>query len=274
MSTIQLADYDLLDRFPETDDVPLETPWHRDQINLLVNLARYYHREREDCYVGGNMFVYWDPNDPRKSSGPDFMFIKGVERDRERNIWPVWREGGHFPNAIVELMSPKTKNKDRKTNKTKYEQVFQTPDYFYYDPQTEEFRGWRLVEGRYEALLPNDQGWMWSEELSLWLGQWYGPGNGGTVGLWLRFFDSYGNLTPLPEEAACERAEAESERAEAESERAQAEAERAQAEAELAQAEAERAQAEHERAERERMRAEAAEAEIIRLRAMLERSDE
>ena len=267
MSTIHSPDYDLLARFPETDDVPLDTPWHRDQIDLLVELARYYHRDREDCYVGGNMFVYWDSNDPRKSSGPDFMFLKGVERHRERHIWAVWREDGHFPNAIVELMSPRTKNKDRKTNKTKYEQVFQTPDYFYYDPETEEFRGWRLVNERYEALLPNDQGWLWSEEIGLWLGQWYGPVNGGEMGLWLRFFDPDGNLAPRPEEEERQRAEAANERAEAADEQANV----ARMQAETARKQAEAAD---QRADRERIRAEAADAEIARLRALLEQSSD
>lgn len=117
-------------------------------------------------------------------------------------------EHDHFPNVIVELMSPRTKNKDRKTNKRKYEQIFHTLDYFFYDPETEEFRGWRLDEERYVPLAPNDRGWLWSEELGLWLGTWYGSLGTGNTALWPRFYDSNGGLVPTPAEAQRRRAKA------------------------------------------------------------------
>lgn len=235
MATTSCLDADLLDRFPASDDVPLDTPWHREQIDLLVNLARWHHRARDDFYVGGNMFVYWDPSDSRKSSGPDFMFINGVERYRYRHIWAVWLENGRFPDVIVELMSPRTKNKDRKTNKEKYEQVFRTPEYFFYDPETEEFQGWRLADDQYKAITPNEQGWFWSEQTGLWLGTWYGALVEGEKAVWVRFYDRDGNLVPPPDEEAFQRAAAEHQRAETERKPADAERERAEkAEAELA----------------------------------------
>ena len=208
MSTIHSADDDLLTRFLETDDVPLESTWHRDQMTLLVDLARFHHRDREDYYVGANMFVYWDPNDSRKSSGPDFMFIQGVPRWPERRIWAVWREEDRFPDLIVELMSPTTKNKDRRTNKTKYEHIFHTPEYFFYDPETKELQGWRLAGNRYQAISPNARGWFWSEELRLWLGSWYGTVDGREETEWLRFYDADGMLVPTASEAERMRAEA------------------------------------------------------------------
>ena len=51
-----------------------------------------------------------------------------------------------------------------------YQDIFRTPDYFWFDPDGLEFQGFHLVDGRYEPLPPNDQGWLWSQQLGLWLG--------------------------------------------------------------------------------------------------------
>ncbi len=45
---------------PETDGVPLESDWHVRCINLLCAIVGYYQRDREDYYVGGNMFIYFN----------------------------------------------------------------------------------------------------------------------------------------------------------------------------------------------------------------------
>lgn len=237
-------------RFPESDGVPLDSAWHREEIDFLLNLIRYHFRQRDDFYVAGNMFIYYDANDPRKAVGPDVFYVKGVNRFPRRRIWAVWRENNRYPDTIFELMSPRTKNKDRKTNKAIYEQVFRTPEYFLYDPETEVLDGWRLIEGQYEAIVANDDGWLWSEELRLWVGTWHGVlGTEGEEGLWVRLYHPDGALVLSHAEEEHERAEEERRRAEQKHKQAQLEA------------------------ERERQRAEAAEAELARLRTLLEQQD-
>ena len=44
---------------PTEDGVPLETNWHRIQMNLLIDSVHYYWRERQDYFAGGNMFIYF-----------------------------------------------------------------------------------------------------------------------------------------------------------------------------------------------------------------------
>ena len=160
-----------------------------------------------------------------------------------------------------------------------------------YDPNRERLRGWRRVRGRYEELEPNARGWLWSEELGLWLGvAAYRFANQTAAVKVLRFFDEDGELLPTPQEAeaqraevATQRAETEAQRAEVATQRAEAEAQRAEAEAQRAETEAQRAEAEAQRAEAATQRAEAeaqrakaeaaarraAEAEIARLQALL-----
>lgn len=67
--------------------------------------------------------------------------------------------------------------------------------------------------------MPNERGWLWCQTLGFWLGTWEGTIDRETA-VWLRFFDSAGNLILLPEEAAEQQAEQEQQRTEQERQRA------------------------------------------------------
>ena len=200
----------------QEDGVPLDTDWHRLAIGLLVESVKQWLRERTDYYTGGNMFIYYREKRRRRRRfrGPDFFFVKGASRTPLRRYWVVWDEGGRFPNAIIELLSPSTAKEDLTTKKDIYEQVFRTPDYFCYDPDTRQLQGWRLNTAvQYEPLIPNERGWLWSEELGLWLGTWTGKYQGDEA-TWLRFYDAEYRLVPTAAEAAQQAAEAAQQRAE------------------------------------------------------------
>lgn len=177
-----------------SDEPPLETDLHLQQMILLLNCLNWWWRDRQDFYVTGNSTVYYSPRQ-RKSEdfrGPDFFVVLGTER-KPRKSWVVWQEGGKYPNLIIEILSESTATTDRELKKEIYGDIFRTPDYFWFDPDTQEFAGFHLLDGRYEALLPNSQGWLWSQQLQLHLGV--------RAGL-LRFFSSEGQLVPTGEEAA------------------------------------------------------------------------
>jgi Uma2 family endonuclease len=199
----------------ETDGVPLDSDWHRLAIGLLVESVKHWLREQTDYYVGGNMFVYYRVRSVRRRRfrGPDFLFVKGASRTPIRRYWVVWQEGGLFPNTIIELLSPSTAKEDRTTKKDIYEKVFRTPDYFCYDPDTQQLQGWRLTKRkRYTPLVPNERGWLWSEELGLWVGTWTGKYQGDEA-TWLRFYDTQFRLVLTASEMEQQRAEAERQRA-------------------------------------------------------------
>jgi Uma2 family endonuclease len=207
----------------ETDEQPLESPLHRATINLLIEQVEVHLAGRKDFYVGGNMFIYFSAEQVRNRDykGPDFFFVWGADHDRYRPYWAVWEEGGRYPSLIVELLSDTTAVEDLTTKKDLYEQVFQTREYFCYDPHTHELRGWRLTEGRYVLLTPDEAGRLPCDVLGGAVGPWSGeylriPAR------WLRFFDRAGNVLPLRAELEHHRAEAERHRAEAERQRAEA----------------------------------------------------
>jgi Uma2 family endonuclease len=186
----------------ETDEEPLETPWHRDEINLLIDVLRWHWRGRTDFFVGGNMFIYYSLRQARerKYKGPDFFFVDRVDGTRKRLYWWVVDEDGRLPDLIVELSSPSTIKVDLTTKKRIYEMVFKTPEYYCYHPVKQSLLGWRLTRGKYQPIQPNQRGWLWSQQLQLWLGTWQGRYLE-VEECWLRYYDKDGNLVPCKSEA-------------------------------------------------------------------------
>lgn len=199
------------------DGEPLESNRHRIAMNVLIQSLQQAWSHRNDYFTGGNMFVYYSSTQVKNQDfrGPDFFAVLNVEGDRSRQGWVVWNEEGRYPDIIVELMSPSTKNVDLGKKKDLYEAVFKTRNYFVFDPfDINSLRGWHLDGNlRYQSLVPNEQGWLWCEILGFWLGTWEGVLQKETAP-WLRFYDREGNLVLLPEEAERQRAEAERQRAE------------------------------------------------------------
>lgn len=213
-----------------SDEPPLESDLHRIGIDLLINCLEWWWRNRNDFYVSGNLTIYFSPDQikSRDFRGPDFFVVLGTER-KPRKSWVLWAEGGKYPNMIVEILSDSTAAIDKGLKKQLYQDTFRTPDYFWFDPQSLEFAGFHLVDGQYQPLEPNPQGWLWSQQLELYLGIYERK---------LRFFTNEGRLLPtLAEVAEDERQQKElaQARAEQEAQRADQEAQRAEQEAQRAE---------------------------------------
>lgn len=247
----------------EEDGIPLETYWHRLEMNLLIDCVTQLMGDRRDYCCGGNMFVYFNHEQARNLDyrGPDFFFVDKVDFHKRRPYWAVWEEEGRLPDLIIELASPSTVKIDRTIKKDIYEKVFECREYFIYDPDNDILEGYRRVNEAFEPIQPDEDGRLSCETLGVTLGRWHGPIYN-NVYTYVRFFDATGNLLPTLSEAAAQNARAQEKKAQAQAKKAQAETKRAEAEAKKAQDEAKKA-------EEQRQRAETAEAEVARLRAKL-----
>ena len=177
-----------------SDEPPLETDLHFQQIVLLLECLNWLWRDRTDFYASANSTIYFSEKQLRSRDfrGPDFFVVLGVDR-RPRKSWVVWAEDGRTPNVIVEVLSDSTAAVDRSLKKQLYQDVLKVYDYFWFDPDSLEFAGFSLVNGQYQPLQPNTQGHVWSQQLQLFLGLHESK---------LRYFTSDGNLVPSPTEAA------------------------------------------------------------------------
>ena len=190
------------------DGEPLDSNWHRIQMNLLIELIRQAmaERGRSDFFAGGNMFVYYSREQARDVAsgrpyfrGPDVFYVGGVEPRRERKAWVAWDEGGRLPDVIVELLSSSTARIDRTVKKDLYAREFRTPEYFLYEPATRKLEGFRLMGDLYQPILPDQHGRLWSQQFGFALGLWQGE-RMGEEGTWVRLFDTDGRLVPTFEE--------------------------------------------------------------------------
>lgn len=226
------------DDLPYEDGEPMETERHRKQMNLLIEVLEYHWAERADWYAGGNMFIYFSPEQVKTQDfrGPDFFAVLGVPK-RERKSFVCWQEG-MTPDVVIELLSDKTRAFDKNEKKQIYQDRLRVPEYFYFDPHTYEWAGFVLRAGRYEPIVPDEQNRLISQRLGLALVQREGrfQGYGGT---WLRWETLAGKLLPTGEEMARAAqqaaAAAHQQAATAQREREAAQQHAAELEAELAQ---------------------------------------
>lgn len=176
----------------ESDEPEMEGYLHLIQMVLLLETLEQHWQHRTDYFAAGNLTVFFSPRQIKseKFRGPDFFVVLGTEK-KPRKSWTVWDEDGRYPNMIVEILSESTQALDRGLKKQIYQDVFRTPDYFWFDPETLELAGFHIVEGRYQPLTPDAQGRLHSAQLGLLLGLHEGK---------LRFFTMEGKLLPAAKE--------------------------------------------------------------------------
>jgi Uma2 family endonuclease len=177
-----------------SDEPEMESSLHYMQLLLLVTCLEWAWQERNDFFIGANLTIYFSRQQlkNRDFRGPDFFLVKNTART-PRNSWVVWEEDGRYPDLIIELLSNSTAQVDRTLKRDLYAERFHTPEYFYFSPETLEFAGFRIEINKYQPILPNAQGWLWSETLGFFLGIHEGQ---------LRYFSLEGMLIFTPQEAA------------------------------------------------------------------------
>jgi Uma2 family endonuclease len=181
-----------------SDEPEMESSLHYLQAMLLVSCLEWLWRDRDDFFIGANLTVYFSRQQlkNRDFRGPDFFLVKNTQRQPRRS-WVVWEEDGKYPDIIIELLSESTAAVDRTTKRELYQDRFRTPEYFWFDPESLEFVGLRLIGNRYQDI-PNQPQGKWSETLELYLTILDGQ---------LRFFKPNGELVPTPQESAVRQGE-------------------------------------------------------------------
>lgn len=274
--------------YPDSDGRPMgETDHHSEALITLRQGLKDYFADRSDVYVGSNLLFYYERGNPSGRRDPDGLVAKGVRGNHRRRSYRLWEEGV-LPCALFEILSENTWREDVGEKRELYERL-RIPEYFLFDPEDRfidpPLQGFRLVKGRYEPIVPAEDGSLVSEQLGLRMK---------AEGTLLRLIDlktgkpvlTRAERAAQEEERAkkekqrakqakedAEKAKGEAEKAKEDAEKAKEDAEKAKGEAEKAKGKADkasrRARKERERAKKEKERAAELAAEVERLRKLL-----
>ena len=140
--------------YPESDGKPMaETDRHRNLMMDFIFMLEDHFEDVNDVYVSGNLLMYYEEGNTRKSVAPDVFVVFGVSK-KERRTYRTWEEGC-TPDFVLEVASPSTYNKDITDKKTLYASILGVREYYIYDPYGEvypHFQGYRLIDGAYQAI--------------------------------------------------------------------------------------------------------------------------
>lgn len=140
--------------YPSSDGKPIaETDRHRKLMVDFIQMLEHHFREANNIYVSGNLLIYYEEGNPRKSIAPDVFVVFGVGKKPLRT-YLTWEEG-NTPDFVLEVASPSTYQHDFGSKKELYASVLAVKEYYIYDPYgdiTPSFVGYRLVNGEYQEI--------------------------------------------------------------------------------------------------------------------------
>lgn len=141
--------------YPDTDGEPMaESDTQRKPLTYLVEALDLHFQAHPKVYVSGNLLIYYEEGNPKKSVAPDVFVVLGVPK-HDRDIYQTWVEG-KGPDLVIEITSPSTRHLDDKEKPLLYRRLG-VLEYFQYDPKGKylkpALRGRRLnSQGHYESM--------------------------------------------------------------------------------------------------------------------------
>lgn len=141
--------------YPYTDGQPMaESDQARKYLTYGVEVLEIYFQNREDIYVSGNLFIYYQKGNPKAVVAPDVFVVFGVAKG-ERLSYKFWEEENKAPDFVLEITSKTTQDKDEQDKPELYARLG-VREYFQYDPTGDylnpQLKGARLVEGKYQSI--------------------------------------------------------------------------------------------------------------------------
>jgi Uma2 family endonuclease len=238
---------------------------HGGAVGLIVDVTTALRDEQKrEAYVGWDVFVEWDPNDPRARVSPDLFLLDGQSPEIAPSLWRTWVPGCDPPSFAMEIVSPKSRAKDYEWNPAKYSALgVEELAIFDAEPRGEEAFAIQLYRRA-----PRHQ------FLRVYAGP--GPVKSDVLGAWLVVADGGAHVRLARDAAgkelvpaARERAAAAEERATTAEEQARNERERAAAAEQQARDDRDRAAAAEQQARDDRERTAALEARVRELEMLL-----
>ena len=140
--------------YPDTDGLPLaESDFQLGPLMYAIDALRAYFQGRDDVYVAGDLFLYYEEGNPRAVVAPDVFVVLGAP-NRLRSSYMLWREP-KAPDFVLEITSQSTRTQDQGTKRERYA-LLGVQEYFQYDPTRDylepPLQGFYLVGNTYQPI--------------------------------------------------------------------------------------------------------------------------
>ena len=135
MATVNPYCYRLPDTpvfYPDSDGEPMaESDFQLHPLIYAINALRAFFADRPNVYVAGNLFVYYEEDNPKAVVAPDVFVVFGVP-NHDLSSYKVW-EDGKVPDFVLEITSLATRTQDQGPKRGIYAYMG-VREYFQADP--------------------------------------------------------------------------------------------------------------------------------------------
>lgn len=184
---------------------PVENLTHPLLANCLREILEISDNLTSEILIASNFGICANIDNHIVVKAPDWVLIPKVnEPNKARKSYTPYKEG-EIPLIVMEFLS-ENDNGEYSINPHYpygkwyfYEHILKVPIYVIFEPDLGRLELYRLISGKYERQLPNEDKRYEILELELCLGIWEGTKSGRT-GYWLRWWDHQGNMLPWGKE--------------------------------------------------------------------------
>jgi Uma2 family endonuclease len=158
---------------PEEGDHVTHSRDHERFRKYIANVLEARLQGDPSAVVLIDVRVAWDIPE-LKPHGPDIAVVFGVREQQNWSTFDVAQEGVR-PRLIVEITSPETRQIDLFDKVDEYEMAG-IPFYVIVETYTarrmtlRRIRGYKLEDGAFATLSPDERGWLWIEPAGIWMG--------------------------------------------------------------------------------------------------------
>ncbi len=140
--------------YPDSDGRPVaESDFQLTPLIYALDALKAYFQSREDVYVAGDMFLYYEEGNPKAAVAPDVFVVLGAPKG-DRHSYKLWQEP-KAPDFVLEITSKSTRSEDQGVKRGVYA-FLGVREYWQYDPTSDylkpPLKGLRLVGENYESL--------------------------------------------------------------------------------------------------------------------------
>jgi hypothetical protein len=130
-----------------------ESDFQLKPLIYAVETLRGYFQARDDVYVSGNLFIYYEEGNPKAVVAPDVFVVIGAAK-RDRTSYFLWQEP-KGPDFVLEITSKSTRSEDQGAKRGIYA-FLGVREYVLYDPTGDylepPLQGFQLVGDQYQRL--------------------------------------------------------------------------------------------------------------------------